>query len=118
MRRAGAAGRGWLDQGFTCSPTSATTRRSTDELRFCRQSKNSASNSRVVDMRGSFSDLIHASAVRAQTWAMPPSTKTSLPFMKLLSSDARNATTFATSSSRPIRARGVIEAAKSKKPLT
>jgi hypothetical protein len=41
--------------------------------------------------------------------------KTSFPFKKLLSSDARNATTLATCSSRP---RGVIDAAKPKRPLT
>jgi len=32
-----------------------------------------------------------------QTWAMPPSTKTSLPVMKLLSSDARKSATAAVS---------------------
>src|SRR3981189_20454 len=42
---------------------------------------------------------------------MPPSTKISLAAMKLLSSEARKAATFATSSSVPVRARGVMLAA-------
>ena len=46
---------------------------------------------------------------------MPPSTKISLAAMKLLSSEARKATTFATSSSVPVRARGVMSAAYSMK---
>src|SRR5258707_13992740 len=48
-------------------------------------------------------------------WAMPPSTKISLAAMKLLSSEARKATTFATSSTVPVRARGVMLAAYSMK---
>jgi len=47
-----------------------------------------------------------ANARQAQTWANPPSTKTSLPVMKLLSSEARNSAVAATSSARPIRPNG------------
>ena len=50
-----------------------------------------------------------------QIWAMPPSTKISLAAMKLLLSEARKATTFATSSTVPVRARGVMLAAYSMK---
>jgi hypothetical protein len=48
-----------------------------------------------------------------QIWAKPPSAKTSLAVIKLLSSEARKATTFATSSSVPVRASGVMLAAYS-----
>jgi hypothetical protein len=42
-----------------------------------------------------------------QTCAIPPSTKTSLPVMKLLSSEARKSATAAVSSGRPMRPAGV-----------
>jgi hypothetical protein len=43
-----------------------------------------------------------------QICACPPSTYTSLPVMKLLSSDARNRAAAAVSSGSPIRPRGIV----------
>src|ERR1700734_610626 len=45
-----------------------------------------------------------------QTCALPPSTKSSTPVMKLESSDARNNAAFATSSGSPRRPIGMVEA--------
>src|SRR5271163_3566634 len=48
----------------------------------------------------------HGSSPSFQTWATPPSTKCSIPVMKLASSDARKATALAMSSGRPTRPSG------------
>ena len=53
---------------------------------------------------------------RDQIWAMPPSTKISLPVMKRLSSEARKLTTFATSEGTPFRPIGAALAVWAKKP--
>lgn len=45
---------------------------------------------------------------RDQIWAIPPSTKISLPVMKRLSSEARKLTTFATSEGTPFRPMGAV----------
>jgi len=45
---------------------------------------------------------------RDQIWAVPPSTKISLPVMKRLSSEARKLTTFATSAGAPLRPMGAL----------
>ena len=50
---------------------------------------------------------------RAQVWAMPPSTKSSAPLTKLLSSDARKTAAAAISSGLPIRPSGVWAAKRS-----
>src|ERR1700730_2348476 len=47
---------------------------------------------------------------RDQIWAIPPSTKISLPVMKRLSSQARKLTTFATSEGTPFRPIGAVSA--------
>src|ERR1700730_4731043 len=44
-----------------------------------------------------------------QIWALPPSTNSSIPVMKLESSDARNNATFATSSGSPMRPIGMVD---------
>src|SRR5882762_9428915 len=44
-----------------------------------------------------------------QTWALPPSTNSSIPVTKLESSDARNNATFATSSGSPMRPIGMVD---------
>src|SRR5260370_11711275 len=44
-----------------------------------------------------------------QTWALPPSTNSSIPVTKLESSDARNNATFATSSGSPMRPIGTVD---------
>jgi hypothetical protein len=44
-----------------------------------------------------------------QTWALPPSTKSSMPVTKLESSEARNNATFATSSGSPMRPIGMVD---------
>jgi hypothetical protein len=48
-----------------------------------------------------------------QICAMPPSTKSSMPFTKLLSSDARKTTTLAISSGVPTRPSGMVVTCKS-----
>ena len=53
---------------------------------------------------------------RDQIWAIPPSTKISLPVMKRLSSEARKLTTFATSEGTPFRPIGAVLAVWAKKP--
>ena len=53
-----------------------------------------------------------------QIWAIPPSTKISLPVMKRLSSEARKATTFATSEGAPFRPMGAVLAVWAKKPAS
>ena len=47
---------------------------------------------------------------RLQICAMPPSTKSSMPLTKLLSSDARKTTALAISSGVPTRPRGILSA--------
>jgi hypothetical protein len=53
---------------------------------------------------------------RGQIWAIPPSTKISLPVMKRLSSEARKLTTFATSEGAPFRPIGAMLEVWAKKP--
>ena len=52
------------------------------------------------------SDYCESLAMPLYTWAIPPSTKSSIPVTKLLSSDARNSATVAISSDAPMRPSG------------
>jgi hypothetical protein len=56
-------------------------------------------------------------ALVRQIWAMPPSTKSSIPLTKLLSSEARNRTAFAISSGTPTRPSGIKAAWEAMKPV-
>ena len=56
-----------------------------------------------------FHGRIHLQINYIHICAIPPSTNNSIPVIKLLSSDARNETTFATSSGVPIRPNGTLD---------
>ena len=52
--------------------------------------------------------MLFANSLVIQICPRPPSTNSSIPVIKLLSSDARNKTAFATSSGLPIRPSGIV----------
>jgi hypothetical protein len=53
--------------------------------------------------------LLRSESIDAQICALPPSTKSSMPVMKLESSEARNRAALATSSASPMRPIGMVD---------